>query len=189
MTAGFEQLAAPSTQYTYTEEIINGWTEKNLIFTNLENMKFLPSSVSLSGLQGVIVSTLDASFTTISKRVLALADLVPLNGASSISSGFARTVTESNLPTNLTLTVSPRYPEHAKRMKVILPTDENEFLSNTECYVNGDTQSCIIYERTEKLMIIGYVENQITLFTNVLNLYPSSNVIKLQILTELEELI
>lgn len=120
MNSSYTVVSIDDATYSYTEQIDN-WVTHNLSLYNLRNMMFIPSDNTIKTLPNIIVYTLDSQYSPISKMVISPKILTPNEFNTSSIFSYLRSKTESNEVTNISISITSKFPQKVKKMKISLP--------------------------------------------------------------------
>jgi hypothetical protein len=153
-----------------------------ITITNLKNLLFVPLTVPANC---ITAWTLDGSNTIVALTAYSPASLIPNTPATAISSAFTRTNTVINGVGAVSISYTPRFPTATAIMIISLPLSQSTLVSPA-CSMQGASNSapsCAILGSNSTSITLSYFNQSLTTLTNVVNVEPNSNQLKVTMFT------
>jgi len=154
----------------------------SITITNLKNLLFIPRN---SPNNGISAWTLDASNATVATTSFSAASLVPNTPATAISSSFTRTNTIINGVGAISINYTPRFPTVTAIMNITLPASQSALVSPAFSMQGAanNANTCTVLSSNPSSIALNYLNQTSTTLSNVVNIEPNSNQIKVAMYT------
>jgi len=154
----------------------------SITITNLKNLLFIPRNWSNSGISAW---TLDASNAIVATTSFSAASLVPNTPAAAIGSSFTRSNTAINGVGSISINYTPRFPTVTAIMNITLPASQSALVSPA-CSMQAAANSantCTVLSSSTTSIALNYFNQTATTLTNVVNIEPNNNQIRVAMFT------
>jgi hypothetical protein len=160
----------------------------SITITNIKNLLYVPLT---SPSTGISAWTLDAANAFVAITAYTPSNLVPNTAATALGSAFTRTNTVINGVGSVNINYTPRFPTATSIMTITLPQSQTTLVSPA-CSMQGasnNAATCSVLSSNSTTITLGYYNQTSTILTNVVNVEPNSNQLKVSMFTANNELV